>query len=77
MAKNIDNQLTTSVERGGEGGDDKESIIVEEDGDNGEGVIMALDETNFESGCSRRLLKKKKILKEIKNRNLSVFRGVS
>jgi len=63
MAKNIDNQLTTSVERGGEGGDDKESIIVEEDGDEGEGVIMAVDETNFKSDCSRRLLKKNKILK--------------
>jgi hypothetical protein len=59
IAKNVDSQLTTSVERGGDGGDDKESIIDEEDGDGGEGVIMADDEGNFKSSCSRRLLKRK------------------
>jgi hypothetical protein len=58
IAKNVDSQLTTSVESGGDGGDDKESII-DEDGDGGEGIIMADDEGNFKSSCSRSLLKRK------------------
>jgi len=59
MPKKIDSQLMTSVESGGDGGDDIESINIEEDGDDGDGVIMAVDEMDFESSCSRRLLKKK------------------
>ncbi len=51
--------MTTSAESGGEGGDDKESILVEGAGDDGEGVIMAVEQINFKSGCSRKLLKKK------------------
>jgi hypothetical protein len=58
MAKNIDSQLTTSAESGGEGGDDKESIVVERAGDDGEGVIIVVEQINFKSGCSRKLLKK-------------------
>jgi hypothetical protein len=58
MAKNIDSQCNTSAESGGDGGDEKESVVVEEDGDDGEGVIMAVEEVDFKSGCSRKLLKK-------------------
>ncbi len=52
--------MTTSVESGGDGGDNNESITHEEDGDGGDGVLGADDEVNFKSSCSRRLLKKTK-----------------
>jgi len=68
MAKKIDSQLTTSAESGGEGGDDKESILVEGTGDDGEGVIMAVEQINFKSGCSRKLLQKKILFLNIRYR---------
>jgi hypothetical protein len=65
MAKNIDSQLTTSADRGGDKGD---SIVVEGNGDDGERVV---EEINFKSSCSRRLLKKYfyKINDYLKGRN--------
>jgi hypothetical protein len=65
MAKKTDNQLRTSADRGGgqgEDGVDIQSIILEEEEDDGDGenVVMAIDGINFKSGCSWRLLEKKK-----------------
>ena len=53
MARKISSQLITSLERGGDGGNDMESELLEGVGD-GDEVIMAVD---LESHCSRRLLK--------------------
>lgn len=60
MVKKNATQLATSADRGGEGGEDRVSIIVqeEEDGDDGDGVIMAEEDNDFKSSCSRKLLKK-------------------
>jgi len=48
MAKKVASQLTTSAESGGDGDDDIESVMCEDD-DDGE-VTMAVD---LESDCSR------------------------
>jgi hypothetical protein len=59
IAKKTDSQLITSADRGGDGGDDgidRESMEFEED----KGVCILVDEINFRSVCSRRLLKRKK-----------------
>ncbi len=56
--------MTTSADRGGDGGDDNVSIRVEEedgDEDDEDGLIIEVEDINFKSGCSRRLLKNRRI----------------